>query len=195
MPGSNTTRGRPSPLALTGLCAAALATCAATWTGTYEGEHGTDRYRVVLSQIGATVRATTLRISLADQAPCALAADACDATLALDGHSVSADQCTLRLGGHPSGCGGEISFAWRGTEAAASGSVVSELLFETTLDDVPITLRRVQPPPVPGCGLGGELILLLPALAWLRRRSLARARCDRTLEQQERCAWPTRVSY
>ncbi len=181
MPGSGLTQRRRSEWRLAGLVTAVLASCAASWTGTYEGQQGTDSYHVVLTQLGSTVRADSLRVSLADQAPCELAADVCTAALAPDQLSFSAGACTLRLQGHPNGCTGAIQFDWRGTQAADNGSFVTSMVIETTLDDVPIMLQRAQPPPAPACGLGGELAGVLPGIAWLRRRLL-----DRALRTQHR---------
>lgn len=104
-----------------------------------------------------------------------LSADPCQAALAPDGRSFSASQCTL-LEGHPGACSGAITFACRGSEATTSGSSVTSLVIETTLDDLPVTLERVFVPAPPSCGLGVELTIVLPALAALwRRRHLERA--------------------
>ena len=156
---------RPSRSLLTfGVVASMFGLCGANWGGTYSGSDA-GKHDIKLQDQGAGLLIQELRISIDDGgSPCSLLIEACWATLDPDAAGFSAGPCSAQLEGPQPTCSGSIDLDVRGDETAAQANVTSFTL-QTSLNDWPVSVNRVQ---MSACGLGVELLVVLPLLGLCR---------------------------
>jgi hypothetical protein len=153
------------------LVASIFGLCGANWGGTYSGSNA-GKHDIELQARGAGLSVRELRIGIDDGgSTCWLMIEDCQATLDPGGAGFSAGPCSAQLQGHQPGCFGSIDLDLRGDETAAGANVTSFTL-QTSLNDWPVAMDRV---PVYSCGLGVELLIVLPLL-WLWRLAAPRRR-------------------
>lgn len=153
----------PATIALVA-CAALL--CGARWHGSYEGNQAGDHLLILKEADPGSLTVDLLRVAIGDAAQCQLRVEACPAVA--DGDGFRAGPCRAELAGSQGAtCTGAVDLHLEGTEVATNGTSVTSLRLQTTLNDWPVILQRRA------CGLGVELVAVLPLLR-LARRGLRR---------------------
>lgn len=152
-------RRRMLPAALLLPCVAIL--CGASWEGRYTGNDAGAHVLVLDEHPGGL--SLDLEIAVGNASQCQIRVDDCPAVVEEGGFR--AGPCQAKLAGTEGAtCTGAVDLHLQGSELASNGGRVSSLRLRTTLNDWPVVLERRT------CGLGAELVALLPLLRLARRR-------------------------
>jgi len=144
------------------LLASAALLCGADWRGRYRGNEAGEHV-LVLDESAGGLTVDLLQIAVGDANQCQIRIEECPAVVDADGFR--AGPCPARLAGTDGEtCTGTVDLHLQGSEVASNGSRVTSLSLRTTLNDWPVVLQRRT------CGLGAELVALLPVLRLAHRR-------------------------
>jgi hypothetical protein len=161
----------PSRLPILGLVACAALVCGAGWPGIYRGNEA-GSHLLVLKEDAGSLEVDLLRVAIGDAAQCQLRVEHCP--VVADASGFRAGPCRAELAGTQGDtCTGAVDLHLQGEGLADNGSVVTSLELQTTLNDWPVVLQRRS------CGLGFELVAIVPLLR-LARRARRQRPCPRT---------------